>query len=276
MWTVKNKPTLAEALSDIDPLVDHCNKLSDDHKPKLAILYRQYHQKGYATDVELAPLVSVKDDIKGQYSSKMTGSKTLGYVRKELNKQVTQCPMCSINETNQLDHYMNEATYGQLACCRLNLVPTCGVCNRLKSDDPYTDFVHAYYDRHPDVDFLITTITVKNNKVGLMFSIDKNALGNNDLARKTETQFYKLKLNDRLHKAGISFLNDYIGGLTCTTNKGLRTSLSVYENRLQTKYGRNDWRTSIIRGLKNSAAFDMTVVNAILAKNIVPVNGGGS
>lgn len=277
MWTVGNKPTLSDALGDIDSLVNHCDNLDDSHKEPLIKLYRAYHSKGYATAAELQPLEAVKEVIKGQYTSKMTGNKSLGYVRRKLNANVTKCPMCSINETHQLDHYMNEGTYGQLACCRLNLVPTCGVCNRLKHDDSYTEYVHAYYAYYPDVDFLGTTITVKNNRLGMVFSINCAVIGNPDLARRTTAQFVHLELNRRLHKAGIMFVNDMVGGMTCTTNKGLQACLLIKENDCRRRYGRNDWRTSIIRGLRANAAFDINVFNAMKSPmRVRPINGGGA
>lgn len=37
-------------------------------------------------------------------------------------------------------------------------------------------------------------------------SIDKSAISNPDLARRTEYKFYKIMLNDRLEKAGIKYL----------------------------------------------------------------------
>ena len=277
MWTVENRPTLVDALKDINPLVDHCKNLTNVHKPLLAKLYRKYNDKGFATSGELFPLDRVKGFVEGQYKSKMTGDKALGYVRRELNRNVTKCPMCSINETSQLDHFMNEGTYGQLACCRLNLIPTCGRCNLLKHEGSYTDFVHAYYDHYPEVVFLVTTITVKNNKVGIVFSIDGNAIGDPSLARRTVYQFEKLELTKRLHKAGIMFLNDLIGGYICSTERELQDSLMSSEFNLCNRYGRNDWRTSIVRGLRANPAFNMNVVDAMRSPmRIMRINGGGA
>lgn len=278
MWTVGNKPTLAEALADIDELVSHCRGLNNCHKLMLSKLYTQYHHhRGYATPDELAPSEDVKEVIHGQYKSKMTGGNNLAYVRRELRVLVDLCPMCGINEPNTLDHYMNEGNYGQLACCRLNLVPACGLCNRTKHADPYTEYVHAFYDHHLDVDFLITTITVKNNKVGMIFSIDQNALGNTDLARRTASQFANLGLNDRLHKAGILFVNDMIDGFACNNDRELAACLLQKETFLKRQYGRNDWRTSIVRGLRQCTAFNIQVVNTMRNPlNVRPINGGGS
>ena len=278
MWTVVNKPTLSEALGDIDPLVDHCENLSAIHKQKLAKLYHVYSLKGYATDQELKPLEDKKEVIKNQYSAKMTGNNTLGYVRKDLFANVWQCPMCGINEASQLDHYMCESNYGQLACCRLNLIPTCGVCNRKKSQDAYTDYIHAYYDLYPTgALFLTTKITIKNNHVGLVFSIDNTVIGNSDLARRTQEQFTRMDLKNRLHKAGILFLNNLVRGLTCKSDKELQTFLLSHEIYLSQEMGNNHWQTSLVRGLRQCAAFNITVVNAMRRPiSIRPVNGGGA
>ncbi len=128
------------------------------------------------------------------------------------------------------------------------------------------------------MDFLITTITVKNNKVGMVFGIDLNALGNGDLARRTEHQFVTLELTKRLHKAGIMFLNDLIGGYRCSTDKQLQLDLMTSELNTKAKYGRNDWRTSIVRGLRANPAFNINVVNAMRGPGRAarPVNGGGA
>lgn len=276
MWIVGNKPGLSDALTDIDPLVDHCNNLNDAHKQLLIKLYRQYHSKGYANSGELGPLSMVKGVIKGQYS-KMYGNGTMGYIRYDLLRSVPSCPMCSINESAQLDHFMHKEKYGQLACCRLNLVPTCGRCNRLKYEGEYTDFVHAYYDKFPNADFLITTITVKNNNLGMVFQIDHSVFDDKDLARRTQNQFQKLDLLVRLRKAGTTFLNDIIESWTCSTERQLQEILRNEEERNMQTYGRNDWRTSIIRGLRANQNFNIDVVNARRKRKIPHnVNGGGA
>lgn len=277
MW-ILNKPDTAKALTeDIDSLVAHCNGLDDTHKPLLKKLYHEYDNNGgYATNVQLTPLAPKKSIILGQYTSKMTGSQNLAYVRRELNSGITTCPMCGINEPNTLDHFMDKSDYGQLACCRLNLVPACGICNGKKHNKPYNHFVHAYYDRYPDVEFLKTSVTVRNNKLGYIFSIDKVALGNTPLANKTESQFDKLELNSRFHKTCNSYVTDYIKGLTCKTDKALRILLNNKYRQNLNKYGRNHWKTSVINGLLNCATFDMNVVGAIKARTTKIENGAGA
>ena len=269
MWILEKPDTSLAFGKDIDELVDHCGSLDDSDELKLRSLYRQYDAKGNATDAELNPLLRKKDIIKNQYEVKFKKKQKLRYIREDLMSAVSVCPYCGLNEPSQLDHFMDKADYGQLACCRLNLVPLCGVCNNRKHNETYSNFVHAYYDLYDDTDFLKTLITVKNNKIGFIMSIDKSAISNPDLARRTEYQFNKISLNDRFKKAGITYIIDYIKGLRCRIDRSLKTALNAKYRQNMAKYGRNHWKTAIIRGLINCPEFNISVVENIKKKKIV-------
>ena len=80
-----------------------------------------------------------------------------------------------------------------------------------------------------------------------------------------------------LRRKPYELLNDLIGGFVCTNDRELAASLLQKETFLKVKNGRNDWRTSIVRGLRQCAAFNMQVVNAMRDPfNLRPINGGGS
>lgn len=277
MW-ILNKPDLALALGkDIEELVKHCNNLQTADKVALRILYRKYDRgNGRVTTADLQPLDSKKTIIHNQYIDKFKKDGCLRYIREDLlfNPKIRKCPCCGINEPTQLDHFMDKSSYGQLSCCRLNLVPLCGCCNLRKHDQSYTDFVHAYYDRYDDVDFLITKITVKKNHLGFTMFINKSVIRDTDLARRTENQFNVISEGNRFHKAGIKYLNDFIQGLRCRTNRSLKTMIK-HELEYNIKaYGRNHWRTSIIRGLLTCPNFDMAVVKAIKNPQIIRMENG--
>ena len=274
MWTVMNKPNLGDAINDIVVLVNHCRSLNVSHIPLLKQLYMDYDVKGYSTINELTPTENVKGAIKRQYDRKMYSNGILYYVRQDLFTNVTLCAMCAINETNELDHFMNKSRYGQLACCRLNLVPTCGRCNNLKRSGKYSKYVHAYYDIYPNVDFLIAKIRIVNNQIVINFSIDKSVLQTNpSLANKTDNQFIKLKLNKRLQIAGIQYIYDEFGSFRGTTDEELNEYLESRLDYCLSIYGRNDWRTSLMRELNQNNAFNINIVNSIQSR---PVNGGGA
>lgn len=174
---ILSKPSLGLAKRDIDILILHCNNLNASHKPMLEQLYRVYDLGiGEVTEDQLRPLADKKNIIREQYKKtyyRDAGTGHLFYVRKELMSKVQKCPYCSINEPSQLDHYMDKGNYGQLATCRLNLVPLCGTCNWLKEDRTYKDFIHPYYQKFPHAPFLIADCKVTNLCVSVFFPIDK-------------------------------------------------------------------------------------------------------
>ena len=283
MW-VLNKPRLADAKQDIDVLIAHCNNLHVTiDKPLLEQLYDDYDQGGgEVTTAQLAATDKKKEIIKNQYS-KTSGKdpytgldKSLVYVRNALLDPnfADTCPYCSINRPSQLDHYMDKSTFGQLATCRLNLVPLCGHCNWLKSDKSYTNYMHPYYPKvRSGVVFLKADCTIIRGRVCVTFSIDGTALGNAALATRLSHQISEIQLEKRLRKAVNEFLTHELLRSHVKTNVGLRRVLMEMQSTISTQYGPNDWRTAVIRGLINCAAFDMTVVNNYRNNPIVVNNG---
>lgn len=158
MW-ILSKPKLFDAKNDINVVVSHCNNLDDSDKRKMSKLYEDYDAgMGEVTRLQLQPLEEKKEIIKNQYAktSKQQNKNEdnhLVYIRKDTMKSVDKCPYCSINAPQQLDHFMDKALYGQLAVCRLNLVPLCGTCNLAKGEISYKEFTHPYYQIFPKAPF---------------------------------------------------------------------------------------------------------------------------
>ena len=72
---------------------------------------------------------------------------------------------------------MPKADYKSLALCRLNLVPMCYECNNTKSNQPYREFIHAYYTELPaNVDFLIADIGVVMGYLVVFFTFDSTVV----------------------------------------------------------------------------------------------------
>lgn len=276
MWILQ-KPTLNAAKKDIDVLIQHCRSLGVVEKPLLETLYDEYENgQGEVTPAQLQPLNNKADDIRKQYVKTFNtkGNNQLYYIRKELMNNVQKCPYCSINPPAQLDHYMDKSTYGQLATCRLNLVPLCGSCNHLKSDTTYKDFVHPYYQSFPSVPFLIANCMVVNGRVVVSFKIDKSVI-QGTLLHKTKKQMKHIKLKRRLQMAAQEFIADKCFICMANTDAELQMFLSVILKSMEFHFGLNDWRSALIRGLIACKQFDINVVNNIKA-SVKPVNGGGA
>lgn len=278
MWILK-KPSLAEAKKDIDVVIDHSRNLDDREKPLLEKLYDDYDNgQGEATAAQLFPLESKKNIIKGQYD-KTSGKKSDGYnkplvyIRTELNRGVAKCPYCSINAPQQLDHYMDKNDYGQLATCRLNLVPLCATCNNLKGKTSYKEFTHPYYQKFPKADFLVADCKVQNNHLVVKFRIDPMVITDVKLRAKLNNQISHIHLCHRLQKAVNEFLLTHFMYCVGFSDISLKTYLQKLFDNMNVMYGRNDWRTALLRGLLACASFNMNVVNNM---KFVPVNDVGA
>lgn len=277
MWRLRT-PSLKRAFDDADVTVDHSRQLADSDRAKLKALYMAYDKQcGYMSNADLAPLESKKEIIASQYA-KTSGKenprkgqtigqdKPLVYMRNDLMEDVDRCPMCSILPVSDLDHVWPISEYGQLAVCRLNLVPVCGKCNKEKNDVDPSEFIHAYYQQFPaDVNFLVATCRVILGKIIPRFTIDQAALRDNSLAHRLNKQMTHVKLRARLQKASQEFLMKFFREAAVCNDTELKAYL---EDRLHKyedgecpyDYGRNDWRTALLRGLLDCPAVDINVV----------------
>lgn len=284
MW-VLHKPTLADAKHDIAVLIAHCRNLDDaTDKPLLETLYENYDSgQGEVTAGQLTPTAHRKRIIENQYRKTSgkdpnTGSeKALVYIRRDLldSPNAEKCPYCSINTPTQLDHFMDKSTYGQLATCRLNLVPLCGHCNWLKGDKSYTGFMHPYYPKvRQGVIFLVADCTIVRGRVCVKLRVDGAALNDTELEARLNSQIHNLYLDRRLNMAINEFLTHELLNTQVKTNAGLRRVLSLLLVNVERQYGLNDWRAAVVRGLRQCASFDITVVENY--KNYPHVVNGGA
>jgi hypothetical protein len=277
MWRLRT-PALERALNDAQTTVTHCRGLCHADIAKLRTLYGAYHkQGGYVSSTDLSPLDSKKDVIATQYA-KTSGKenprmgqtigqdKPLVYIRKELMDGVDRCPMCSILPVSDLDHVWPISVYGQLAVCRLNLVPVCGKCNKEKKVFTPSHFIHTYYQQFPaGVIFLVATCRVIMGKIIPRFTINQAALNDDGLAHRLNLQMKHIKLRARLQKASQEFFMKLFRGAAINSNKELKSYLEdrlmKYENgEYPYDYGRNDWRTALLRGLLACSSVDINVV----------------
>jgi len=253
---------MQKALNDAAITVSHCRGLDSFDQTDLEALYRTYNSKNGRVSVEdLSSLSDSKSEVIRSQYSKTYGSNQLSYIRTDLMKDVERCPMCSLLPVTDLDHFWCSSHFGQLAVCRLNLVPTCGICNKKKSDDDADGFIHAYYQHFPiGVVFLKADCKILRGYVVPVFSIDGSGIADPTLERRLNNQIDKINLKARLRAATKEYLRELFQETTFSTDKVMKAFLSKTEKKLIKHKGINDWRTALIRGIRACPGMSITVV----------------
>lgn len=279
MWTL-GKPSLDLALQDIDKIIEASGKRLDvSFKPKMQYVVRLYnHNRGSVSSSELKRFTKNEENIiYGMYGSKTYENQDLYYIRKELFYKIDLCPLCGITSPSQLDHQMPKSQYKPLSLCRLNLVPTCGVCNNKKRTKPFDEFIHPYYAEFPkEIVFLVANIyvNVHTHRFSWDYSIDYSQFPNgSSLKGKIEKQIKHIKLLRRLRKESHTFVSSILFGSNFRNTTTLKDFLRNRFNSFLKLYGRNDWRTAILYGLYISDKIGLEEINWYIGK-IRPVNGG--
>lgn len=91
------------------------------------------------------------EEMKKVYTNRMVPKNSPGrdYYNKLLSSS-SVCPLCSIRIISTLDHYLPKDGYSSLVVTPINLIPSCGDCNKVKLDkiaqisEELT--LHPYYD----------------------------------------------------------------------------------------------------------------------------------
>jgi uncharacterized protein (TIGR02646 family) len=128
-----------------------------------------------------------------------------------INKlNITVCPYCNRNtiynlkytkkRTSELDHFYPKSKYPVLALSFYNLIPSCKICNNLKSDKN-KEYINPYdkqynFNKNIKFDFKIKDATFAHSTDGfkLICKADKNI--SKDEKRRARNNIQLFKLND--------------------------------------------------------------------------------
>ena len=123
---------------------------------------------------------------------------------------ITVCPYCNRNtiynlkytkkRTSELDHFYPKSEYPVLALSFYNLIPSCKICNKLKSDKNQ-EYINPYdkqynFNKNIKFDFKIkdATFTYSTDGFKLLCKADKNI--SKDEKRRARNNIQLFKLND--------------------------------------------------------------------------------
>lgn len=271
MWKL-NKPDINRAKKeDIKNLVQNTKLVSFDNiENRLKELYKNYDtQDGQVNNEQLGNIQQGEAQIiYNAYNSTYKG-KNLNYIRAELFENVLSCPYCGINQAETLDHYMPKIKYKALAVCRMNLIPMCPTCNRLKKDKTYNNFVHCYYQEYPSkIRFLKANVEIKKGLFTFSFYYDFSSFPKeyNILINKLQNQQTEVNLFYRMSKAAISFINDLCEECCVENNDELKKWLNRRKDSSINSRGLNDWQSALLEGILNIPNLDIQVIESYKKK----------
>ena len=271
MWKL-NKPDINRAKKeDIKNLVQNTKLVSFDNiENQLKELYKNYDtQDGQVNNEQLGNIQQGEAQIiYNAYNSTYKG-KNLNYIRAELFENVLSCPYCGINQAETLDHYMPKIKYKALAVCRMNLIPMCPTCNRLKKDKTYNNFVHCYYQEFPSkIRFLKANVEIKKGLFTFSFYYDFSSFPKeyNILINKLQNQQTEVNLFYRMSKAAISFINDLCEECCVENNDELKKWLNRRKDSSINSRGLNDWQSALLEGILNIPNLHIQVIESYKKK----------
>lgn len=278
MWTLP-KPLIDDAIADVARVIDASEKkLDQTDAVLLKSLYRLYDSNnGSITQADDQKIHKNKRDVLYHLYDKTQQGGYLKHIRKELFEGINFCPMCGISVPSQLDHQMPREDFRSLSVCRMNLVPTCSICNNKKRNGDPSRFVHPYYAQAiigiPFFEIVIHS-SPKTHRMSWKFNINKSIIPDRDLASRIESQIGVIKLFRRLYKETNIMLSDILNA-GIDSQEQLDSVIGYEYNKYANnqRYGMNDWRCVFLRALKDSPNFTIEEAR-VYAGRIKPVNGG--
>ena len=207
---------------------------------------------------------TLTDALYRAYDSTQEGRR-LYSVRRLLFSDVDLCPICGIDPVAELDHYLPRSVFKPLAIYTRNLVPMCHACNHAKlagfgaQGDGETRFLHAYFDKLPDVDFLRAEVAIRDGGLVVEFSIAEDAALPGDYAERIAHQMTALNLNARYEAEVNTYISSHAVALHLQYGidgaKGVRAFLKLQSRFEMQAFYRNHWRPTLLGALASHDQF---------------------
>lgn len=227
-------------------------------------LYTLYHEQKGLPCVELEGATISADTklaLKKAYLE-VQDSGRLANLRSRLFLSAKKCPLCGIEATTDLDHYLPESKYECLAIYSRNLIPTCHKCNNKKRASVAVNgvgFLHLYYFEEPGGIFFIAETDIVNGALLINFHITQLEGMSQVIYDSLCFQIERINLNERL-KAEV---NDFLGSMYTSFEmayessgiEGLRILLKKTRDNYTTRFGRNHWKRALMDSLSDNQMF---------------------
>lgn len=193
-------------------------------------------------------------------------TRKLASIRTLVFGDVEACPICGIDDVDELDHHLPQSRFKALSIYPRNLIPSCHDCNDIKKAlvgndaDAVSHLPHAYFDQLPEGEVIVATATIAGNGLLVNFEVNDLLVFPPGLAARLKNQMEKLQL-DRRYKGEI---NEYMNGQALSLHlefarAGPHGVLRYLTNqaRLESRAPShsNHWKPVLLRALAQTTAF---------------------
>ncbi len=269
MWNLP-RPDISGVRADLDRVFPEAPPpaiATAAEKDAIEALYEAYRAAlGRPSEALLGHALSaeLRQAVHDAYSAVQDNGK-LAALRSALKLLATECPYCGFGQIQDLDHHLPKAVYKPFSIFPLNLVPCCTTCNRGRPrrprQDPRRHMLHAFLENVSDYDFLVADVQIDpaTGCLKVDFTIDQPAGMGDELYARLVNHLDDYDLHERYPAQ----VNIYLGSLEAAFEYAfesggadeLRAFLTRSAEKNAQRFGRNDWRTALLRGLSASDAF---------------------
>ncbi len=247
---------------DADPA-----EITEAEKLVLLDFYARYEQVGGRPDPALLgdeTRLGFRQSVHDAYSLVQDGRR-LGELRDAIKLLAELCPYCGFGPIEALDHLLPRSQYKLFSIFPLNLVPCCSACNvgkRRKATGEATKHqVHTYIDDLDQFDFLRAKVSIDAATGGLKieYQIERPHDMSEELHQRLVNHLEEFDLAEKYRKQVNIFLGELGYSIGSTFDEGgpakLRAWIAGTASALAIRFGRNDWRTALMKGLLTCAQF---------------------
>jgi len=269
MWNLE-RPDITGVRGDLDAVFPETAVpaiATAEEKDAIEALYEAYRAiLGRPSDAILGNDLSgeLRQAVHDAYKE-VQGKGKLSALRNVLKLLAPECPYCGFGQIQDLDHHLPKAIYKPFSIFPLNLVPCCTTCNRGKprkpNRDPRFHMLHAYLEDVSAYEFLVAEVQLDpaSGSLKVDFDIAKPVDMDDELHARLVNHLSDFDLHERYPAQ----INIYLGGLDTAFEQafefggaeGLRSFLTRSAEKNADRFGPNDWRTALLRGLSASNEF---------------------
>ena len=183
-------------------------------------------------------------------------------LREMLFKEAALCPICGLDPPTELDHQLPRSVFKPLSIHTRNLVPMCHLCNNAKLagfGEGGAAFLHVYYDKLPDLDFLKADVALNGGTLVATFAIDAGAALPAGFTDRLSGQMQALGLDDRYQQEVNTYVASHAAALHLVHGAdgqdGVRAMLRLQARFEREAFHRNHWRPTLLRALADYDGF---------------------